>query len=138
MIGTALENCFEVVLIIVAIIITFVAVNCGGLSSPLNGSISGNLTVYPNIVTFSCDPGFIQRGPSVRKCQSNGTWDGYETNCEGIMSKKFSGQILSNVIRQRLQECFRLSQGFIHSCLRWRGRHLLSLILRLLLFPLAF
>ena len=109
MIGTALENCFEVVLIIVAIIITFVAVNCGGLSSPLNGSISGNLTVYPNIVTFSCDPGFIQRGPSVRKCQSNGTWDGYETNCEGIMSKKFSGQVLLNVIRQRLQECFRLS-----------------------------
>ena len=87
MIGTALENCFEVVLIIVAIIITFVAVNCGGLSSPLNGSISGNLTVYPNIVTFSCDPGFIQRGPSVRKCQSNGTWDGYATNCEGICLK---------------------------------------------------
>ena len=84
-IGTALENCFEIVLIIVAIIITFVAVNCGGLSSPLNGSISGNLTVYPNIVTFSCDPGFIQRGSSVRKCQSNGTWDGYETNCEGII-----------------------------------------------------
>ena len=85
MIGTALENCFEIVLIIVAIIITFVAVNCGGLSSPLNGSISGNLTVYPNIVTFSCDPGFIQRGSSVRKCQSTGTWDGYETNCEGII-----------------------------------------------------
>ena len=85
MIGTALENCFEIVLIIVAIIITFVAVNCGGLSSPLNGSISANLTVYPNIVTFSCDPGFIQRGSSVRKCQSNGTWDGYETNCEGII-----------------------------------------------------
>ena len=95
---TALKNCFEIGLVIVAIIITFVAVNCGGLSSPMNGSISGNLTVYPNIVTFSCDPGFILRGSSVRKCQSKETWDGYETNCEGTMSKRFSGQILLNAI----------------------------------------
>ena len=54
----------------------------------MNGSISGNLTVYPNIVTFSCDPGFILRGSSVRKCQSNGTWDGYKTVCEGTICKK--------------------------------------------------
>ena len=65
----------------------------------MNGSISGNLTVYPNLVTFSCDPGFILRGSSVRKCQSNGTWDGYETVCEGTMHmcKAFREQIL-NVI----------------------------------------
>ena len=74
-------------LLIDAIIFTLLAVNCGGLSSPINGSISGNLTVYPNIVTFGCDPGFILRGFSVRKCQSNGTWDGYETTCEGKMPK---------------------------------------------------
>ena len=30
------------------------------------------------------------------------------------------------MIRQRLQECFHLSQGFIHSYLRWPGCHLLS------------
>ena len=69
---------------------TFLGVNCGGLSSPMNGSLSGNLTVYPNIVTFSCDPGFILLGSSVRKCQSTGTWDGYKTTCEGIMSKRKS------------------------------------------------
>ena len=73
-------------LVIVGITITFVAVNCGGLSSPMNGSISGNLTVYPNIVKFSCDPGYILRGSSVRKCQSNGTWDGYGTVCQGEYS----------------------------------------------------
>ena len=80
---TNFEKCFEKVSVIDEIIFTLVAVNCGGLSSPMNGSISGNLTVYPNIVTFSCDAGFILRGSSVRKCQSNGTWDGYETTCEG-------------------------------------------------------
>ena len=91
---------------------TFLAVDCGGLSSPMNGSLLGNLTVYPNIVTFSCDPGFILRGSSVRKCQSDGTWDGYKTACEGIMHKISNGhvQILLNVIRPRLQKRFSLSQ----------------------------
>ena len=98
------------VLAIIRPIFSFVAVNCGGLSSPMNGSISGNLTVYPNIVTFSCDPGFILRGPSVRKCQSNGTWDGYETVCEGTMSKTSGAQILFNVLRPHLRKLFRLSQ----------------------------
>ena len=78
---------FEIVLVIAAIIFPFLAVNCGRLSSPMNGSISGNLTVYPNIFKFSCDPGFILRGSPVRKCQSNGTWHGYETTCEGKMPK---------------------------------------------------
>ena len=83
-----LERCSEKVLVINwNIFFTFLAVNCGGLSSPMNGSISGNLTVYPNTVTFSCDPGFILRGFSLRKCQSNGTWDGYETICEGTIFK---------------------------------------------------
>ena len=64
----------------------------------MNGSISGNLMVYPNIVTFSCDPGYILRGSSLRKCQSNGTWDGYETVCKGMMPKTYSGQTLLNVL----------------------------------------
>ena len=90
-------------MVIAGIIITFLAVNCGGVYSPMNGSISGNLTVYPNIVTFSCDPGYILRGSSVRKCQSNGTWDGNETVCEGTMRKVARGQILVNVIILCLQ-----------------------------------
>ena len=89
----ALKKCFEEVSVIVGTIFSFVAVNCGGLSSPMNGYIYGNLTVYPNIVTFSCDPGYILRGSSVRKCQSNGTWDGYKTVCKGMICEKFSGQI---------------------------------------------
>ena len=81
---------FDIVLAIVAIIFTFLAINCGVLYSPMYGSISGNLTVYPNIVTFSCNPGFILRGSSLRKCQSNGTWDGYKTVCKGTICKKCS------------------------------------------------
>ena len=120
--SNAHEKCFEKVLVIVGFIFTIVAVNCGGLSSPMNGSISGNLTVYPNIVTFSCDPGFILHGSSVRKCQSNGTWDGYKTACEGIMHKIPNGhvQVLLNVLRPRLQKRFSLSQHWEEKTfLRW-------------------
>lgn len=59
------------------------AIDCGRLQSPLNGSLSGNLTVYPNSVRLWCDPGFVINGSSIRTCQSNGTWDGFETFCEG-------------------------------------------------------
>ena len=76
----------------------FSAVNCGGLSSPLNGSVYGNLTVFPNIVTFSCDPGFILLGSSVRKCQSTGTWDGYKAVCKGFL--KFYYFAIQNKLQQ--------------------------------------
>ncbi|XP_015755045.1 PREDICTED: sushi, von Willebrand factor type A, EGF and pentraxin domain-containing protein 1-like isoform X7 [Acropora digitifera] len=76
------------------------AVDCGPLSIPLNGSLSGNLTVYPNKLYFGCDPGFTQSGSPVRSCQSNGTWDGSTTYCEAVdcgplsvpMNGSFSGE----------------------------------------------
>ena len=61
----------------------FPAVDCGSLDSPMNGSFFGNLTVFPNSVRFDCDAGFILSGSSVRTCQSNGIWSGYETKCSG-------------------------------------------------------
>lgn len=62
---------------------TILAVDCGVLSSPLNGSSSGNRTVYPNSVRLWCDSGFVLHGSWLRTCQSNGKWDGNETICEG-------------------------------------------------------
>ena len=59
------------------------AVGCGNLDTPLNGSLTGNRTVYPNSVHFACDSGFILSGSVVRKCQANGTWDGTKTKCNG-------------------------------------------------------
>lgn len=59
------------------------AVDCGPLKAPLNGSLTGNLTVFPNIVQFECDPGFLLSGSSLRMCQANGTWHGLNTKCSG-------------------------------------------------------
>lgn len=59
------------------------AVDCGRLSVPLNGSSYGDLTVFPESIRFSCNIGFIMSGSRVRNCQSNGTWSGTDTICNG-------------------------------------------------------
>jgi len=63
----------------------FLAVDCGPLSVPVNGSSSGNVTVFPNSVQFKCDPGFILHGSVIRTCQANGTWSGFQTRCSGML-----------------------------------------------------
>lgn len=59
------------------------AKNCGALAVPLNGSIAGRETTFPNTVTFSCDEGFLLNGSTVRRCQADGSWSGADTSCEG-------------------------------------------------------
>ena len=58
------------------------AIDCGPLRVPFNGSSTGNLTVYPNEIQFYCDTGFFLDGASRRFCLSNGTWSGLETSCK--------------------------------------------------------
>lgn len=63
-----------------------VAVDCGAIDVPINGSLKGSKTIFPNSVQFACDSGFVLRGSNVRTCQANGTWDGIETHCDGKLS----------------------------------------------------
>ena len=68
----------------------FLAVDCGPLSPPMNGSFSGNATVFPNSVLFNCDPGFILSGSTIRTCQPNGTWSGFLTVCSGRSEERIA------------------------------------------------
>lgn len=68
---------------VAAIIFFSIAVDCGLLSNPMNGSSSGDSTVFPNSVLFDCDSGFILSGPHERKCLANGSWSGFPTVCIG-------------------------------------------------------
>lgn len=71
----------------IPVILTFnqlyLAVDCGPLPVPMNGSFSGDSTVFPNSGLFKCDPGFILYGSVSRTCQANGTWSGSSTACVG-------------------------------------------------------
>lgn len=62
------------------------AVDCGVLLAPLNGSLHGSLTTFPNLVEFSCDEGFLLEGSYERRCQANTTWSGQTTFCRGAFS----------------------------------------------------
>lgn len=55
--------------------------DCGHLSAPKDGSLSGDLTVFPSTVSFDCDPGFVLASSSKRSCQANGNWSGSPTIC---------------------------------------------------------
>ena len=59
------------------------AVDCSSPQPLRNGTLSGNNTVYPNIVKLACDVGFTLRGTPVLKCQANGTWSRTDGFCEG-------------------------------------------------------
>ena len=66
------------------------AKDCGPLLTPKNGSMSGGQTTFPNGVKFSCNQGFIMKGPEKRRCQADGTWSGNITSCEGMNTTRRS------------------------------------------------
>lgn len=78
--------------------IFFVAVDCGSLPAPMNGSSHGVATVFPNGIQFSCEPGFILSGSAKRTCQPNGTWSGVTTVCTGRI------YLLIYILQSRLAE----------------------------------
>ena len=57
--------------------------DCGPLAIPINGSLSGDLTTFPNKIVFSCDDGFNLVGSKFRRCLANGNWSGQHTFCGG-------------------------------------------------------
>ena len=58
------------------------AVDCGEPQPLQNGSITGESTVYPNVMHLSCDDGFILQGSSKIQCQTNGNWSKALSFCE--------------------------------------------------------
>ncbi|XP_046385384.1 sushi, von Willebrand factor type A, EGF and pentraxin domain-containing protein 1-like isoform X2 [Ischnura elegans] len=65
---------------------------CNIPSSPKNGKVVNlNEGTYSDddgsngglIIRYSCEPGFtITKGPEIRRCLSNGTWDGKQPSCK--------------------------------------------------------
>ena len=69
-------------------LICFLAIDCGTLAVPMNGSFKGTRTYFPNVLQFSCDKGFILGGATERQCLADGSWSGNDTSCKGLILPK--------------------------------------------------
>jgi deleted-in-malignant-brain-tumors protein 1 len=109
-----------------------VAVDCGRLSRPRNGSISLAKTTFRSLVHFSCDDSLILKGSVSRMCQSNGKWSGTEAHCLGIdclnfteadncKNRSFLGLIARHSFTNNLN-LTRLPIGLCHGA-GWQGNH---------------
>ena len=63
--------------------ISSAAVQCGNLSSPLNGQVNVEGNTFGSQANYSCSEGYVLNGNSTRMCQSDGQWSGSEPTCEG-------------------------------------------------------
>ena len=69
-----------------SVFISYLAVNCGVLAIPLNGSMIGTETVFPETLRFECDNGFDLVGSSKRQCLPSEKWSGRQPSCRGKIS----------------------------------------------------
>lgn len=62
------------------------AVNCGALPKPDNGSVDVPSTTFESQATYACDPNFGMVGDATRTCQANGTWSGSAPTCKCVQT----------------------------------------------------
>jgi len=63
--------------------VSFVAVPCGNLSSPVNGLVTVDGSTFGSQANYSCSEGYALNGNTTRECQADGQWSGSEPTCEG-------------------------------------------------------
>lgn len=56
---------------------------CPQLSAPIHGSLEPCSTLPGKTCHLSCDRGYILNGSTTRTCNSDGTWTGTQTQCNG-------------------------------------------------------
>lgn len=89
---------------------------CPVLGTPISGRKYGSKYNNGDIVTFECDPGFVLKGSTVRKCLENGTWNGTEAVCRGkclLVGTFFvSGSLVEKRISKRKHKPRKMSRFF--------------------------
>lgn len=60
-----------------------VVISCGDLPTPPNGKKIGTQNTFGASAIFSCNPGYVLSGSTIRECLLSGLWSGDETCCLG-------------------------------------------------------
>ena len=63
------------------------AVDCGGLTDPLNGQVALNSTTFQSVAAYECDSGFNLEGDTEQTCQASGEWSGTAPTCNCMFQK---------------------------------------------------
>lgn len=62
-------------------ILSFVAVDCGTLSNPVNGLVVIATTTFKSVVNYTCNEGCVLIGNKKRECLANKNWSGKIPSC---------------------------------------------------------
>ncbi|TKS92960.1 Sushi, von [Collichthys lucidus] len=60
-------------------------VSCGDPGAVANGIAHGHAHVYPEVLGYECDRGFVLKGSDTIACQADGRWSGQKPRCEPVV-----------------------------------------------------
>ena len=56
-------------------------VDCGTLTTPVQGTVSLTATTVGSVAVYACNLGFTLSGDATRICQATGMWSGQQPTC---------------------------------------------------------
>ncbi|XP_061133183.1 sushi, von Willebrand factor type A, EGF and pentraxin domain-containing protein 1 isoform X1 [Syngnathus typhle] len=59
-------------------------VSCGDPGPVANGAARGGAFVYPAVLRYTCNPGFLLQGHDSVACQADGKWNGRKPECRSV------------------------------------------------------